>query len=196
MGTCGPPGFYGTMDKHLDLEKKLAEYFGTERAILYAQGFAAVASVIPAFSKRGDIIVHDEAVNYAIVSGIKVSRSYAFSFKHNDIRDLEAILEEVEQRYGAHKQARKFIIVESLYANTGKYCDLQKIIALKRKYKYRLIVDNSAGLGAVDFTKLTGAEKCENVNLCMLIIHRSTYLLGACHYQQAERVDTVLDPRL
>lgn len=150
VGTCGPPGFYGTMDVHLELEKRLSAYFGKEESILYAQGFAAVASVIPAFSKRGDIIVHDEAVNYSIVSGIKVSRSYAFSFKHNDYKDLEAILEEVEQKFGAHKQARKFIIVESLYSNTGRFCDLEKISLLKKKFKYRLIVDNSSGLGATE----------------------------------------------
>lgn len=147
VGTCGPPGFYGTMDLHLELERKLAEFFGAEKAILYAQGYATVSSVIPAFSKRGDFIIHDEAVNFAIVAGIKVSRSYAFSFRHNDIKDLEATLEEVEQRYKSHKQARKFIIVESLFSNTGRKCPLADIIKLKNKFKYRLIVDNSAGLG-------------------------------------------------
>lgn len=57
VGTCGPAGFYGTLDVHLKLEKELARILGTESAIIYAQGFAALGSVIPAFSKRGDIIV-------------------------------------------------------------------------------------------------------------------------------------------
>jgi serine palmitoyltransferase len=57
VGTCGPAGFYGTLDIHLKLEKELARVLGTESAIIYAQGFAAVSSVIPAFSKRGDILV-------------------------------------------------------------------------------------------------------------------------------------------
>ena len=57
MGTCGPSGFYGTIDVHLDLQKELARIFGTEGAIIYAQGYSAVASVIPAFSKKGDVIV-------------------------------------------------------------------------------------------------------------------------------------------
>lgn len=57
VGTCGPAGFYGTLDIHLKLEKELARVLGTEAAIIYAQGFAAVSSVIPAFSKRGDILV-------------------------------------------------------------------------------------------------------------------------------------------
>lgn len=57
VGTCGPSGFYGTIDVHLDLQKELSRIFGTEGAIIYAQGYSAVASVIPAFSKKGDIIV-------------------------------------------------------------------------------------------------------------------------------------------
>lgn len=163
VGTCGPPGFYGTMDQHLELEKNLAQFFGAEKAILYAQGFAAVSSVIPAFSKKGDIIIHDEAVNYSILSGIKISKSYAFSFGHNDLKDLECILEEVEQRFGGHKQSRKFIIVESLYSNTGKLCDIRRIIDLKKKYKYRLILDNSSGLGANGINGLGTLKSSEGV---------------------------------
>ncbi len=57
VGSCGPPGFYGTIDVHMQLEHKLAEFFGSEAAIIYSQGFSTIASCIPAFAKRGDIIV-------------------------------------------------------------------------------------------------------------------------------------------
>lgn len=57
VGSCGPPGFYGTIDVHMDLERDLAKFLGTEQAIIYAQGFSTVSSVIPAFSKRGDLLV-------------------------------------------------------------------------------------------------------------------------------------------
>lgn len=151
------------MDVHLDLEKKIAEFFGTEQAILYAQGYAAVASVIPAFSKRGDIIVYDEAVNYAVMSGIKVSKSYAYAFRHNDCKDLELILQEIEQKYSDHKQSRRFIVVESLYSYTGKICDIKKIIELKKKYKFRLIVDNSVALGGNGANGLGGLPNAREV---------------------------------
>ncbi len=62
VGTCGPAGFYGTLDVHVKLEKELARVMGTESGIIYAQGFAAVSSVIPAFSKRGDIIVAYQSI--------------------------------------------------------------------------------------------------------------------------------------
>jgi serine palmitoyltransferase len=57
VGSCGPPGFYGTIDVHMDLERNIASFLGTEEAIIYAQGFSTISSVIPAFSKRGDLLV-------------------------------------------------------------------------------------------------------------------------------------------
>ena len=56
VGSCGPPGFYGTIDVHMDLEKAFANFVNTDEAILYSFGFATIASVIPAFAKRGDLI--------------------------------------------------------------------------------------------------------------------------------------------
>ncbi|XP_047595901.1 serine palmitoyltransferase 1-like isoform X5 [Lutra lutra] len=56
VGTCGPRGFYGTFDVHLDLEDHLAKFMKTEEAIICSYGFATIASTIPAYSKRGDIM--------------------------------------------------------------------------------------------------------------------------------------------
>jgi serine palmitoyltransferase len=56
VGSCGPRGFYGTVDVHLDLESALAKFLGVEEVIMYSYGFSTVASAIPAYSKRGDII--------------------------------------------------------------------------------------------------------------------------------------------
>lgn len=56
VGSCGPRGFYGTMDVHLDLEDRLAKFTRMEEAVVYSYGFSTVASAIPAYSKRGDII--------------------------------------------------------------------------------------------------------------------------------------------
>lgn len=56
VGSCGPRAFYGTADVHVHLEEKLAEFFGCEQACLYSYGFSTIASAIPAYAKRGDII--------------------------------------------------------------------------------------------------------------------------------------------
>src|SRR5437879_1562489 len=76
-------------DVHLDLERDIADFLGTESSILYSQGFSTISSVIPAFCKRGDIIVADRAVNFAIQKGIQISRSTVRWYDHNDLRSLE-----------------------------------------------------------------------------------------------------------
>lgn len=56
VGSCGPRGFYGTMDVHLELEQRLADFMRMEEAVVYSYGFSTIASAIPAYAKRGDII--------------------------------------------------------------------------------------------------------------------------------------------
>lgn len=73
VGACGPPNFYGTQDVHMDTEKEIARFLGVEACIVYAQAFSTISSIIPAFSKRGDIIIADRAVNFAIQKGLQVN---------------------------------------------------------------------------------------------------------------------------
>ena len=56
VGSCGPRGFYGTVDVHIHLEERLADFLGTGKAVLYSYGFSTIASAIPAYAKKGDII--------------------------------------------------------------------------------------------------------------------------------------------
>ena len=87
VGTCGPRGFYGTLDIHLILEEEIVKFLGTEASTIYSQAFSTVSSAIPAFAKRGDIILADESVNIAIRTGMDLSRSKIYYFKHNDIQE-------------------------------------------------------------------------------------------------------------
>ncbi|KAG0267415.1 serine palmitoyltransferase component [Mortierella polycephala] len=155
VGSCGPPGFYGTLDVHIDLEKDIARYLGTESAIIYAQGFSTIASVISAFSKRGDIIVVDDGSNFAILKGTQISRSNIKWFKHNDMADLERVLESIRLETLAHKKrplTRRFIVTEGLFQNYGDIAPLDKIMELKHKYKYRVILDESNSFGLLGKT--------------------------------------------
>ncbi|KAG6332951.1 hypothetical protein ID866_6136, partial [Astraeus odoratus] len=154
LGSCGPPGFYGTIDVHLDLEKDIADFLGTESSILYSQGFSTISSVIPAFCKRGDIIVADRAVNFAIQKGIQISRSTVRWYDHNDLRSLEEVLISVEKerRKRGGPITRRFIITEGIFERDGEMVDLPKLIELKHKYKYRLILDEGISFGSVGRT--------------------------------------------
>ena len=112
------------LDVHLELEEKVAQFMGCEEAILYSYGFATIASAIPAYAKRGDVIFwyvllqtlvtvtpiiqmttfflcfyySDDGVNFAIQKGVLASRSNVYYFKHNDMNDLERLFQEQEKR--------------------------------------------------------------------------------------------------
>ncbi|KAF8328495.1 serine palmitoyltransferase [Amanita rubescens] len=154
LGSCGPPGFYGTLDVHMELERDIADFLGTEASILYSQGFSTISSVIPAFCKRGDIIVADRGVNFAIQKGIQISRSTVRWYDHNDLKSLEEVLESVEKERKKRRQplTRRFIITEGVFEKDGAMIDLPKLIELKYKHKYRLILDESYSFGTVGRT--------------------------------------------
>ncbi|KAI8096600.1 pyridoxal phosphate-dependent transferase [Halteromyces radiatus] len=151
VGTCGPPGFYGTLDIHMQLEKDIARFLGTDEAIIYAQNFSTISSVIPAFSKRGDLLVVDDRVNFAIQKGVQISRSNVRWYKHNDMNDLERVLNEIQLDTLRHKKrlTRRFIVTEALFSNYGDVVPLPKLIELKKKFKYRLILDESQSIGVL-----------------------------------------------
>lgn len=156
VGSCGPRGFYGTVDVHLELEEKLAEFMEVEEACVYSYAFATMASAIPAYCKRGDIVFVDQAVNFSIQKGLDASRSNIRYFKHNDMSDLENLL--LEQKKIDQKnprkasKTRKFLIVEGIYANTGRICNLPELIRLRKEFKLRMILDESISFGTIGAT--------------------------------------------
>jgi len=163
-GSCGPRGFYGTIDVHLELEQRIKKFMDAEDCMIYAYGFATVSSAIPAFSGRGDLLVVDKGVSYAVQTGIKLSRSTVMYFEHNNTEDLERILQQVKKddKRTKRKLNRRFIIIEGLYPNYGDFAPLPKIMELKDKYCFRLIMDDSYGIGAVG---KTGRGTCEVYNV-------------------------------
>jgi serine palmitoyltransferase len=130
VGSCGPSGFYGFFDVHIELENALAAFLGVEAAIIYPQGFTTVCSVIPSFSKRGDIIVADKGVNFAIQKGIQISRSRVRWYDHNDMDSLEDVLETLDREARRTKAplTRKFIVTEGLFEGDGQIADLPRLV--------------------------------------------------------------------
>ncbi|KAI0062481.1 serine palmitoyltransferase [Artomyces pyxidatus] len=154
LGSCGPPGFYGTIDVHMDLERSIADFLGAESAILYSQAFSTISSVLPAFAKRHDVIVADRGVNFSIQKGLQISRSTIRWYDHNDLKSLEEVLESIEKDRRKRKAplTRRFIVTEGIFEKDGAMVDLPKLIELKYKYKYRLVLDESISFGTVGRT--------------------------------------------
>ncbi|KAJ1384815.1 Pyridoxal phosphate-dependent transferase, major domain [Sesbania bispinosa] len=149
VGSCGPRGFYGTIDVHLDCEARIAKFLGTPDSILYSYGLSTMFSAIPAFSKKGDIIVADEGVHWGIQNGLYLSRSTVVYFKHNDMDSLREILENFTTKNKRAKKLRRYIVVEAVYQNSGQIAPLDEIIKLKEKYRFRVLLDESNSFGVL-----------------------------------------------
>lgn len=131
VGTCGPRGFYGTLDLHLDLEAKLGSLFEKEAAILYPNYFNCVQSVIPCFCRpRNHVFIHKDSAE-AIHNGVRISKAKVTMFE--DIEDLHSKL--------GTNITNKYVIVERVGKNTGKLLDLQMLVKLKHKFGFRIILD-------------------------------------------------------
>ncbi|XP_054268672.1 serine palmitoyltransferase 1-like [Macrosteles quadrilineatus] len=156
VGACGPRGFYGTSIHHLELEQQLAQFLGTEDSIMISYGFSTIASTIPAYAKKNDIVFVDEKCNYAIQQGLRASKSEIKYFKHNDMQDLERILEETKNidllNLRKARKSRRHMVVEGIYFNTGEICDLPNVIKLCKKYKLRIFMDESISFGVLGKT--------------------------------------------
>lgn len=144
-------------------EQDVAAHLGVPACIIYAQSFSTISSVIPSFCKRGDIIVADKAVNFPVRKGIQISRSTVRWYEHNDMEDLEKVLQRVIKEQAGKPLTRRFIITEGLFENMGDVVDLPKLIELKLKYKFRLILDESWSYGVLGRTG-RGVTEAQNVD--------------------------------
>lgn len=148
VGSCGPRGFYGTIDVHLEVEDELAKFMGTESAVLYSAGFATISSVIPAFSKPGDVLIVDRGICFSAQLGITLSKSTVKWFNHNDVSDLKRNLDSIQDIFEAATK-RVFVIIEGLYENHHDIAPLDEIMELKKVYPFRLIVEESLSMGVL-----------------------------------------------
>jgi serine palmitoyltransferase len=135
--------------------------------MIYSSDVATPASTIPAFAKRGDLLLVDDGCSFALQSGVHLSRSNVRYWRHNDVAHLSRLLDEVraEDKASGRRgvQNRRFIVVEGLYANWGDLAPLEQIVGLKNAHCFRLLVDESHAFGALPGGAGRGA--CEHAGL-------------------------------
>ena len=155
-GSCGPRGFYGTIDVHLELERRVARFLGQHDSLLYSYDYATATSTIPAFAKREDVLIVDAGCHWGIRNGVVLSKARVLWFAHNDMDDLErqllVVAEEDKRRGKGVELNRRFIVAEGIYVNHGDLAPLPDIVRLKEQHKFRLILDESVSIGALGAT--------------------------------------------
>ncbi|KAL6536026.1 serine palmitoyltransferase component [Orobanche hederae] len=160
LGSCGPRGFYGTIDVHLDCEARIAKFL--ELLIPYFIPVDFPQCLVPSqhFVRR-EMSLSYEGAHWGIQNGLHLSRSTIIYFKHNDIKYLESILENVTHGNKRTKKLRRYIVVEAVYQNSGQIAPLSEIIKLKEKYRFRVILDESNSIGVLGNSGRGLTEHCK-----------------------------------
>lgn len=142
-GCSGSRFLNGTLDLHVELEKRLAAFLKKEAALTFSTGFQTNLGIISAIAGRNDYIICDRANHASIIDGCRLSFAKVLKFEHNDMEDLERILSNIPDKYG------KLIVVDGVFSMEGDICNLPEIVRLARKYGARVMVDDAHGLGTL-----------------------------------------------
>ncbi|MDQ3073438.1 MAG: glycine C-acetyltransferase [Bacteroidota bacterium] len=144
----------GTQDIHKELEKKIADFSGTEDTILYAACFDANGGVFEPLFGEEDAIISDELNHASIIDGVRLCKAQRYRYKHNDMADLEAKLRESA---GARS---RIIVTDGVFSMDGTIAQLDKICDLADKYDALVMVDESHAVGFMGKTGRGTIEHC------------------------------------
>ncbi len=133
----------GTQDIHRELEKKIAEFFGTDDTILYAAAFDANGGLFEPFFGPEDAIISDQLNHASIIDGIRLTKAQRFRYKHSDMNDLEEKLKEAQ---GARF---RIIATDGVFSMDGDIAKLPEIVELAEKYDALVMVDDSHAAGFI-----------------------------------------------
>ena len=144
----------GTQDLHKSLEKKIAEFYGTEDTILYAAAFDANGGLFePLFSKE-DAIISDELNHASIIDGVRLCKAQRYRYKHSDMADLEA------QLIAAQEQRFRIIVTDGVFSMDGDIAKMDEICDLADKYDALVMTDECHSAGFIGETGRGVPEYC------------------------------------
>ncbi|XP_043992567.1 serine palmitoyltransferase 3 [Gambusia affinis] len=151
-GVCSTRQEIGNLKIHEELEQLVADFIGVESSMIFGMGFATNSMNIPALVGKGCLIVSDELNHTSLILGARLSGASIRVFKHNNMHSLEKLLREAvcSGQPRTHRPWKKILImVEGIYSMEGSVVRLPEIIALKKKYKAYLYLDEAHSIGAV-----------------------------------------------
>ena len=134
----------GTMDIHMEVEKRLAKFKRTESSLIYQTGFAANAGLIPQLVGKGDVIISDELNHGSIIDGVRLTKADRAVFKHRDMGELEKVLKESDKKYN-----RILVITDGVFSMDGDISPMDKIVKLANEYGAMTYVDDAHGEGVI-----------------------------------------------
>ncbi|MCE3283439.1 MAG: aminotransferase class I/II-fold pyridoxal phosphate-dependent enzyme [Chitinophagaceae bacterium] len=151
----------GNSTYHEQLEAELATFEHKEDAILMNYGYQGIMSAIDAICGRHDVIVYDAESHACIIDGLRLHPGHRYVFKHNDVEDCEKQLQRASQLIEKQKAGGILVITEGVFGMAGDQGKLKEICDLKKKYDFRILVDDAHGFGTLGETG-AGAGEAQN----------------------------------
>jgi 8-amino-7-oxononanoate synthase len=164
----------GTLELHLELERRLAEYVGTEAALVFSTGYQTNVGTISSLVGRGDYVITDKDDHASIVDGCRLAFGEMRRFGHNDLAHLERVLE------GLSEDAGKLVVVDGVFSMGGDIAPLPELVPLCQKHGARLMVDDAHSVGVLGGGRGTAAHfgVSDQVDLTMGTFSKSFASLG------------------
>lgn len=133
---------------HHQLEEMLADFVGKESAYVLNYGYQGVMSIIDALVDRNDVIVYDSEAHACIIDGARLHMGKRFVYAHNDMEKLEKQLQHAT-KYAEKTGGGVILVTEGVYGMSGDLANLKTMVELKKKYNFRLVVDDAHGFGTM-----------------------------------------------
>jgi 8-amino-7-oxononanoate synthase len=164
----------GTLELHLELERRLAEYVGAEAALVFSTGYQTNVGTISGLVGRGDFVITDKDDHASIVDGCRLAYGETRRFRHNDMDHLERVLA------GLPQDAGRLVVVDGVFSMGGDIAPLPDIVPICQKYGARLMVDDAHAIGVLGGGRGTAAHfgLTEQVDLTMGTFSKSFGSLG------------------
>jgi 8-amino-7-oxononanoate synthase len=142
----------GTLALHGELERRLAEYVGKERALVFSTGYQANLGTLSSLIGRNDYVVCDKEDHASIIDGCRLALGRMVRFQHNDVEDLARVLSACPETAG------RLVVVDGVFSMGGEIAPLPDLIPVCREYGARLMVDDAHGIGVIGRGRGTSAH--------------------------------------
>jgi 8-amino-7-oxononanoate synthase len=145
-GCSGSRYLTGTIDLHIELEEKMAKFFGKESVLLFSTGYQTAQGIIPTLVQRGEYVISDKDNHACIVAGNLMAKSITANivrYKHNDMNDLERVIKRIPLDAG------KLIVSDGVFSTGGEIVELPRLNAIAKEYNARMLLDDAHSVGVI-----------------------------------------------
>lgn len=164
----------GTLELHLELDRRLARFVGKEAALVFPTGYQTNVGTISALVGKGDYVIIDKDDHASIVDGCVMSRGEMKRFRHNSVHSLDEVLSKLPAEAG------KLVIVDGVYSMGGDIAPLPEVVEICKRYGARIMVDDAHGIGVTGGGRGTAAHfgLTDQVDLIMGTFSKSFASIG------------------